>query len=72
VEPPRPQSPPLGSVLTTLREDDLANSPDLHEYPARIIGCKDVASYNWLNKKEPTILVPGVHSLSPPSRNSEV
>jgi len=53
----------LGPVLTTLREDDLVKSPDLDEHPARITCCEDVASYNWLDRKEPTILVPGLHSL---------
>jgi hypothetical protein len=64
VELTRPPSPPLGSLLTTLSQDDLANSADLHEYSARIICCEDVVSYNWLNEKEPTILVPGLHALS--------
>jgi hypothetical protein len=50
----------------TLREEDLASSPDLDEYSARITGCEDVASYNWLDEREPTILVPGLHAL--PSR----
>ena len=61
----KPPSPPLGPVLTTLREDDLASSPDLYEYSAGIIDCEDIASYNWLNDKAPTILVPGLHALSP-------
>lgn len=60
MEVPRPPSPPLGPILTTLRESDLADYPNLHEGYARITDCKDVASYNWLNKNEPTILVPGL------------
>ena len=61
----RPPSPPLGQVLATLSDIDLTNPSDLHEYPAKISGCKDVASYNWLNEQEPTILTPGLQTLLP-------
>lgn len=61
----RPPSPPLGQVLATLSDVDLANPSDLHGYPAKISSCKDVASYNWLNEQEPTILVPGLQPLVP-------
>ena len=57
-------SPPLGPVMATLSEDDLANCPDLYEHSASIVCCEDVASYNWLNEKEPTILIPGLNALS--------
>ena len=61
----RPPSPPLGPVLTTLSDVDLANPSDLFEYPAKISSCKDVASYNWMNEQEPTILVPGLQLFLP-------
>ena len=61
----RPPSPPLGPVLATLNDADLANPSDLYECPAKISSCKDVASYNWLNEQEPTILVPGLQPLLP-------
>ena len=61
----RPPSPPLGQVLVTLSDVDLANPSDLFEYPAKISSCEDVASYNWLNEQEPTILVPGLQPLLP-------
>ena len=59
----RPPSPPLGQILATLSDVDLANPSDLYGYPAKISSCKDVASYNWLNEQEPTILVPGLQPL---------
>lgn len=61
----RPPSPPLGQVLATLSDVDLANPSDLSEYSAKISSCEDVASYNWLNEQEPTILVPGLQPLLP-------
>ena len=67
----RPPSPPLGQVLATLSDVDLANPSDLYEYPAKISSCKDVASYNWLNEQEPTILVPGLQSLFPVLQRNE-
>ena len=61
----RPPSPPLGPVLATLSDVDLTDPSDLYGYPAKISSCKDVASYNWLNEQEPTILVPGLQPLLP-------
>ena len=61
----RPPSPPLGQLLATLSDIDLTDPSDLYEYPAKISSCKDVASYNWLNEQEPTILVPGLQPLLP-------
>ncbi|OBT81336.1 hypothetical protein VE02_10091 [Pseudogymnoascus sp. 03VT05] len=57
-ETPRSPSPPIGLVLTTIRyselEDDQASSSD-----AKITGLEDIASYNWLETNEPTIMTPG-------------
>ncbi|KAL9584331.1 MAG: hypothetical protein Q9212_002191 [Teloschistes hypoglaucus] len=57
-----PPSPPLGPLLQVLSETkylatDQAQS-DCGE-PARITHCTDVASFNWLDRDEPTILIPG-------------
>ena len=60
----RPPSPPLGQVLATLSDVDLTNPSDLYGYPAKISSCEDVASYNWLNEQEPTILTPGPQPFS--------
>ena len=60
----RPPSPPLGQLLATLSDVDLTDPSDLYENSAKISSCKDVASYNWLNEQEPTILVPGLQRLS--------
>lgn len=43
-----------GRILRTIRCDDL----DL-ESLAKIKDCEYVASYNWLDRETPTILVPG-------------
>ncbi|KAH8623573.1 hypothetical protein IG631_22052 [Alternaria alternata] len=47
---------PLGDLVKVFRSSDLSLKPaDL----AEISNCKYVASYNWLNGKVPTIVVPG-------------
>ncbi|KAI9788632.1 MAG: hypothetical protein M1816_006778 [Peltula sp. TS41687] len=56
----QPPSPPLGAVLMTLSQKVLTNSLDLKDTSAEITDCEYVASYNWLNKDEPTILVSAV------------
>jgi hypothetical protein len=60
----QPPSPPLGPILTTLSGDNLGEPRDLNEHSAVINSCEDIASYNWLNEKNPTILVPGLNALS--------
>lgn len=52
-------SPPRGPVLTKLSEGDLNVASEVKSQDAKITDCEYVASYNWLNRKEPTILVPG-------------
>src|SRR5271156_3087760 len=71
-EIPKPPSPPLGPVLTKLCEEDLVESSSLYEYSPRITSCKDIASYNWLDSKEPTILVPGPQPFLFPSHDLEL
>jgi len=59
--PPKIPIPPIGPLLTIIHLSELevehASSSD-----ARITGVEDVASYNWLNATEPTILTPGTYS----------
>ncbi|KAF2813184.1 uncharacterized protein BDZ99DRAFT_438146 [Mytilinidion resinicola] len=49
---------PLGPVLMALTQADL-ELQELTTLPPTIIDAKYVASYSWLNKKSPTIVVPG-------------
>ena len=53
------QKHPLGDLISTVRRSDLRplhldSTPSLH-----IQGCKYVTSYNWLDSKDPTVVVPG-------------
>lgn len=66
----RPPSPPLGPVLKTLGEDELAESPSLGASTPGIIDCEDIVSYNWLHGSEPTIVIPGLHALPSLSCNT--
>lgn len=50
---------PLGSRLADVHESDLADVSTVDEKSAKISDCKEIASFNWLNEKEPTILIPG-------------
>lgn len=50
---------PLGSMLAEVHESDLADVSNVNEKSAKISDCKEIASFNWLNEKEPTILIPG-------------
>ena len=57
---PKKQAPsisnrPLGKLVATVNRHLLDEVNEL----AGIGGCEYVASYNWLDRKEPTILVPG-------------
>ena len=45
--------------MKTVDVSDLDEEDQLK--PATITDCHYVASYNWLNKKVPTIVVPGTH-----------
>lgn len=52
-------APPLGSMLAEVHESDLADVSNVDEKSAKISDCKEIASFNWLNEKQPTILIPG-------------
>ncbi|KAL4968240.1 uncharacterized protein BDV14DRAFT_151770 [Aspergillus stella-maris] len=59
---PRVSAPTAGKILTTISKTDIEASihTSLPEKESpKIAGCKLVGSYNWLNRKSPTILVPG-------------
>ena len=59
----RPPSPPLGPLLQTLSEADLLATDQAQsscDKPAKITDCTYVASFNWLDRDEPTILIPGI------------
>lgn len=57
-EVPRAPSPPLGPVLTTISYNEL--NEDQAPPDAKITGVEDIASYNWIKAKKPTIMVPGM------------
>jgi hypothetical protein len=50
---------PLGVLLKTFHSSDLGVGQSNSTYPAAISDCQYVASYNWLNDRDPTIIVPG-------------
>lgn len=51
--------PSLGSLLTTLSQEDFTKAAVKYEADSRITDCMTVTSYNWLDKAKPTIVVPG-------------
>ncbi|KAE8133684.1 hypothetical protein BDV38DRAFT_295945 [Aspergillus pseudotamarii] len=51
----QPPSPRLGPTLTTIEHDDLHFS----RKDWKITDVRDIASYNWLNRKTATIMIPG-------------
>lgn len=56
---PSPE-PPLGPVLFSLTKSDFDRNAETYKAQSAITDCKAVASYNWLDKAEPTISVPGM------------
>lgn len=51
--------PPLGSLLSSLTANSFKQEAKDHETRSFITNFKTVASYNWLDRTEPTIIVPG-------------
>ncbi|OGM46805.1 hypothetical protein ABOM_005024 [Aspergillus bombycis] len=51
----QPPSPRLGPVLASIEHNDL----DLSEDNWKITDVRDIASYNWLNRKTATVMIPG-------------
>lgn len=56
-------APPLGDLLETISREEISRELSaVHEH-CGITDVEFVASYNWLNEKQPKILIPG----NPPS-----
>jgi hypothetical protein len=51
--------PPLGKLIGSLTKYDLEKDARLYTDKASIQDCGLVASYNWLNKSDSTIVIPG-------------
>lgn len=56
---PATPAPPFGSVIELVRPNDLDSDARQFENVAVIKDCKTLTSYNWLDKREPTIMIPG-------------
>lgn len=54
-----PPASPVGSILAKIHDDDLQDISGVDEDAASISEFTEVASFNWLNEKKPTILIPG-------------
>ena len=62
----RPPSPPLGLLVQTLSETNLLAADQAQSSQgilAEITNCIYVASFNWLDRDEPTIVIPGMNFL---------
>ena len=60
---PQAPSPPLGEVLAVMFPDDIENACESDDILPRIRNVQYLASYNWLNGKTPSILIPGKRCL---------
>ncbi|KAL4762167.1 uncharacterized protein BDW70DRAFT_149598 [Aspergillus foveolatus] len=68
-----PSAPAVGPLLSTITREELDStitSSSGKESP-KITECRLVGSYNWLNRKSPTILVPGAPPAWKPTGTSE-
>ncbi|KAB5582270.1 hypothetical protein GE09DRAFT_262617 [Coniochaeta sp. 2T2.1] len=52
-------APPLGTLIQSLAKHDLDNDAEAYLDSARIQDCELVASYNWLDKSDPAMIIPG-------------
>lgn len=58
------REPPIGPLLFSLRNTDFDHDAKEYEGHAAISDCKALASYNWLDRADPTIIMPGaLHEL---------
>ena len=55
----RQETRPIGPLIGTVRLSEVQSTAQSSEAAPTIEDCEYVASYTWLNRKEPTILVPG-------------
>lgn len=53
-----PAEAELGEVIATIYSHDLED-PNNGDGAARISNCQYLTSYNWLEEKNPSILIPG-------------
>lgn len=51
--------PPLGALLHSLDVSDFHEDANMYVTESVITDCTAVASYNWLDRPEPTIIIPG-------------
>ncbi|KZL78501.1 geranylgeranyl pyrophosphate synthetase [Colletotrichum tofieldiae] len=59
-EPAMPApAPPFGPLVETVDMAELSKPATQFEGSARVTGCKVVASYNWLDRTAPSVLIPG-------------
>lgn len=52
-------APPLGKLIQSLDKSDLEKDAERFVDKASIQDCSLVASYNWLGKTDPTVVIPG-------------
>lgn len=52
--------PPLGALLHSLDVSDFNEDAKIYVSESVITDCTAVASYNWLDREEPTIVIPGL------------
>lgn len=57
----KPSTPslPLGPLLKSFSLDDLSGSHHDKDGQVQITNCQVVASYNWMEKSKPTMVMPG-------------
>ncbi|KAF2837531.1 hypothetical protein M501DRAFT_906486, partial [Patellaria atrata CBS 101060] len=61
-------APPLGTLISSLRTIDLDGTSDELSKDAKITGTRDIASFNWMNEDDASIIVPGKPPLWTPLR----
>lgn len=74
--PPKPAfaaspEPCLGPLVSSLCKHDFDEKAQEYEPNSFITDCKTVASYNWLDRTEPTIVIPGMYSSQSPFWQSD-
>ncbi|KAK2002736.1 geranylgeranyl pyrophosphate synthetase [Colletotrichum falcatum] len=52
-------APPFGPLVEKIDVAELSKPAAKFEASARVTGCELVASYNWLDKTSPSVLIPG-------------